>query len=33
MGSMAMGKCEDRQIKFYIVQIDYKHFQRGYGRL
>ncbi len=30
---MAMGKCEDRQRKFYIAQTYYKHFQRGYGRL
>jgi hypothetical protein len=33
MGSMAMGKCEDRQRNFYIVQTNYKHFERGYGRL
>ncbi len=30
---MVMGKREDRQRKFYIAQIDYKHFQGGYGRL
>jgi hypothetical protein len=33
MNSKAMGECEDRQRKFYIAQIDYTHFQGGYGRL
>jgi hypothetical protein len=33
MGGMAMGKCEDKQWKFRISQIDYKHFQGTYGRL
>jgi hypothetical protein len=33
MGGMVMGKCEDRQRKFCIVQTDYTHFQGGYGRL
>ncbi len=33
MGGMAMGKCEDKQRKSHIAQIDYKHFQGIYGRL
>jgi hypothetical protein len=33
MNSKAMGECEDRQKEFCIVQIDYTHFQGGYGRL
>ncbi len=33
MGSMAMGKCQNRQRNFYIVQTNYKHFERGYGSL
>jgi hypothetical protein len=30
---MAMGECEEKQIKYWITQTNYKHFQRGYGRL
>ncbi len=33
MGDMVMGKCEDWQRKSYIIQTNYKHFERGYGRL
>jgi hypothetical protein len=33
MGGMAMGECENWQIKFYIVQTNYKHSEGGYGRL
>jgi hypothetical protein len=28
-----MGKCKNRQIKFCIVQTNYKHYEGGYGRL
>ncbi len=30
---MAMGECKNKQRKYYIIQIDYKHFQKGHGRL
>ncbi len=33
MGNLVMGKCKDRQIKFCIVQTNYKHSEGGYGRL
>jgi hypothetical protein len=33
MGDMTMGKCQNRQRKSYIVQINCKHFQGGYGGL
>jgi hypothetical protein len=33
MGGMVMGECKDRQRKFCIAQIDYTHFQGGYGKL
>ncbi len=33
MGGMAMGECKDRQIKYCIVQTNYKHSKGGYGRL
>jgi hypothetical protein len=33
MGGMAMGECEDWQRKFYIVQINCKHYEGGYGIL
>jgi hypothetical protein len=33
MGGMAMGKCENKQRKFHIAQINCKHFQGIYGRL
>jgi len=33
MGCMVMGYCEDKQIKSYIVQTDYTHFQGIYERL
>ncbi len=33
MGDMVMGKCQDRQRKFCIIETNYKHFQGGYGRL
>jgi hypothetical protein len=33
MGGMAMGECKDRQKKFCIAQISYKHLKGGYGRL
>jgi hypothetical protein len=33
MGVMVMCKCEDKQRKSHIAQIDYKHFQGIYGRL
>ncbi len=28
-----MGECKDKQRKFCIVEINYKHFKQGYGRL
>ncbi len=33
MGNMAMGKCQDRQRKSCIIQINYKHFQGRYEGL
>jgi hypothetical protein len=33
MGSVVMGKCKYKQIKFYIIEKNYKHSQGGYGRL
>ncbi len=33
MGNLAMGKCENRQRKNYIIETNYKHFKGGYGRL
>jgi hypothetical protein len=33
MGNLAMGKCEDRQIKSCIIETNCKHFEGGYGRL
>ncbi len=33
MGGMAMGECKDKQIKYCIVQTNYKHSKGGYGRL
>ncbi len=33
MGGMVMGKCKDRQRKYWIAQTNYKHFEGGYGRL
>jgi hypothetical protein len=33
MGDMTMGKCQDRQRKFCIIQINCKHFQGGHGGL
>ncbi len=33
MGGMAMGECENRQRKSYIIQTNYKHSEGGYGRL
>jgi len=29
MGDMVMGKCQDRERKSCIIQINYKHFQGG----
>jgi len=33
MGGMAMGECKDKQIKYYIIQTNYKHSKGGYGRV
>ncbi len=33
MGSMVMGKCEDKQIKSCITETNYKYSKGGYGRL
>jgi len=33
MGSMMMGKCQDKQKMFCITQTNYKHFEGGYGKL
>jgi hypothetical protein len=33
MGGIVMGKCEDKQRKSCIAQINYKYFQGGYVKL
>jgi hypothetical protein len=33
MGGLAMGKCKDKQRKSCITKTNYKHSNRGYGRL
>jgi len=33
MGGMAMGEWKDRQRKYCIAEINYKHSKGGYGRL
>jgi hypothetical protein len=33
MGNMVMGECKDKQIIFFIVETNYKHFKGLYGRL
>jgi hypothetical protein len=33
MGGMVIGECKDCQIKSYIVQTNYKHSNKRYGRL
>jgi hypothetical protein len=30
---MVMGKCKYRQRKSCIIEINYKHFEGGYGKL
>jgi hypothetical protein len=33
MGSLEMGKCENKQIKYFIIETNCKHSEGGYGRL
>jgi len=33
MGNMTMGKCQDWHKNSCIIEINYKHFQEGHGRL
>jgi hypothetical protein len=33
MGSLAMGKCENKQINNYNIEINYKHSKGEYAKL